>query len=241
MTDPILDWPEDLSEVVTRSFRLVSRNLSSTALITGEILPAGPTDQRFLVELESPARGEAGWRKASGLIASLRGTGGLVRAFDPARRAPYYNKIVTQTTETWDDSTSFDDGAGWVSGPLPAFVAVAEPAARSARSVVMGAFPASTSAVLRPGDLFEVRPSGVPAAHAHLYEVVRQANSDASGESRVYFEPGLRTGVAAGDMVVLTDPRSVFRLAGDDQGNISVGNTFIGSFGLSLIEVLPRS
>lgn len=241
MTDRIIDWPADLVNVQSRGFRLVSRNLQSSALITGEVTPSGPVVQRWIARLSYPAKREADWRRISGLLAGLRGTQGFLRIGDPMRRMPYHDRTVARTTEAWDDSTSFDDDTGWVSGPLPQFVAAAAAAARSARSILLSGLPASTAGVLGYGDLFEIRPSGVPAAHGHLYEVTGTANSDSSGESRVYFEPGLRTGVAAGDMVVLTEPRSVFRLADEDQGEMEVDNALFGRIGLSLIEVLPRS
>lgn len=241
MTVEILDWPANLSSVTARTFRLTSRNLQSTSLLTREVTPAGPTVQRFVAALSFPPRDQAEWRQADGLLTSLRGMSGLLRLGDPAKKEPLFNSTVTETAETWDDLTTWDDGAGWSSGKLPAFVAAKDAASRGERSVVLQSLPVSTIAVLRPGDLFEIRTNGIPAEHGHLYLVTRQANTDTNGETRVTFEPGLRTGVAPGDMVVLTEPKTVFRLIDDEQGEIEVDNTFIGQMGLSLIEVLPRS
>ena len=241
MTVEILDWPENLSSVTARSFRLVSRSLQSTSLLSSEVRTAGPTAQRFVAALSFPPRNQVEWRQADGLLTSLRGMSGFLRLGDPAKSEPLFNSLVAETTETWDDATTWDDGAGWASGKLPAFVAAKAAASRGERSMVLQSLPVSTTAVLRPGDLFEVRPNGVPAQHGHMYLVTRQANTDANGETRVTFEPGLRTGVAPGDMIVLTEPKSVFRLIDDEQGEIEVDNTYIGHMGLSLVEVLPAN
>ncbi len=241
MTIDILEWPENLQGVQSRNFQLVATNIRSRALLTKDVTPAGPTDQRFVTSLSFPARDEEGWREADGLIASLRGSSGKMRLGDPFRCHPYFNHKVMQTTEQWDDSATWDDGTGWASGFLPEFVAVKTAAVRGDRSLVVQGLPASTSPVLYVGDHFEIQPNGIPADHAHLYIVTRRAASDANGDSRVYFEPGLRTGIAPGDKVVLTNPKTVFNLADDEQGAMEVDNQLYGRMGLSLVEVLPRS
>jgi hypothetical protein len=241
MTDRVLDWPDDLAKLQTRVFHLISQNLRSAALLTGELLTAGPTSQRWVAELEFPPRAAAEWRRVDGLLAQLRGTSGFVRMGDYARQGPAYNETVAKTTEPWSDATTWDDGSGWQSGPLPASVAAFENAARGARSILTGGFPVSITKALAPGDLFEIRPSGNPATFGHLYIITGYANTDANGQTRIEFEPGLRTGVAVGDQVVLDDPKTVFRLQGDDQGGTSVDSMLIGRLGISLVEVLPRS
>lgn len=95
------------------------------------------------------------------------------------------------------------------------------------------------SAILNMGDLFEARPGGIAAEHGHLYEVNREADTNSTGKTRLYFEPGLRKKIAAGDMIVLRYPTSVFRLASDQEGLISRGLANLGDMGLSLTEVLP--
>lgn len=238
-------WPFDsLPEM--RSFRLRAFNVSAIGSQTREVFAGGLIVQRFEVKMSMPDMNEDKWREHDGLIARLRGIGGFIRLWDAARPEPYYNQAVTRTQEFWSGPTTWTDETGFASGPLPPFVAVRTAAVRGDSSVVLQNFPASKLAVLRPGDLFEIRPNGQWVEHGHLYLVTRTANSDANGYARVYFEPGLRTGVAAGDQVVLGDgksvfPSSVFRLSSDEDGLIDVRSPNIGSLGISFIEVLPRA
>jgi len=227
--------------VESQSFDLKSISLSSTGALSGQPLNAGPVAQRWIASVTSAEQDQTEWRPFRGLIASLRGRVGLTRCFDPACRRPLFDVLAAKTQTQWSDATDWSDGTGWSSGCLPPNVAIDAAAARGARSVVMREFPASTEKVLRHGDLFEIRPGGVSAEHGHLYIVTGVANSDASGKTRVAFEPGLRTGVAAGDTVSLREPSTVFSLATDEAGDVNVRAPNIGRFGLPLIEVLPRN
>lgn len=242
MSDVI--WlPDDLIKVTESSFRLVPGSLFSTALFTGEVSPYGPVVARFRADLEFAPMVEERWREWEGLIADFEGLSGRIRTYDPVRREPYYNQIVTTTTENWDDDTTWDDGTGWESGKLPSSVALDAAANRGDKDIQL-AFPSgfeSLSAVLRRGDLLEIRPNGVPVNHGHLYVVRRTANTDASGKTGVQIAPGLRTAAAAGDQVVLEDATTVFRLESDEEGAIQVDTALHGRLGLSLVEVLPRS
>lgn len=222
-------------------FYLRSFSLQSVASFTGEVSPYGPTAQRFFCEFTLPAKSEADSRTLSGIISRARGISGLFRIYDTARKEPGYNAAITTTTETWDDGTGFSDNTLWESGPLPNYVAVNTAAVRGDNSILMEGFPVNLTKALRLGDLFEIRPNGQPTTFGHLYEVVVDANTDASGQTRVYFEPGLRAGVAAGDQIVLKNPTSVFRLVSDEQGVIDRDRTLIGRLGLSFMEVLPLS
>jgi hypothetical protein len=227
--------------VESQSFDLKSFNLGSTGLLTRELLPGGPVVQRWIARLSSANEDRTEWRQHSGLIASLRGTIGKARCFDPAKRRPLFDELGATTSETWDDSTTWDDGTSWVSGTLPPSVAVAQAGSRQDRTLLVDGFPASTQLALRWGDLFEIKPNGAPADHGHLYIITAACHSDASGKSLLAFEPGLRTNIAPGDKVSLRDPSTVFRLASDDEGEINVTAPHIGRFGLSLVEVLPRA
>jgi hypothetical protein len=245
-------WPSDAG-VAQRSFQLKSYNLRSIGYLSREVRSSGPVAQRFEVKLTLPPMGviareaegnasaKASWRKVDGFLARLRGTSGFVRLRDHARPAPYYNIVNIQGVANWDDDATWDDGAQWVGGHLPPYVVIDALARRGDNSVVMRGLPTSTEAALNPGDLFEIRPNGVPAEHGMLHLVTRQANSNSDGKSRVYFEPGIRLGVRSGDMVVLRQPTSVFSLASDEDGMIDVDQALNGTLGLTLIEVLPRS
>jgi hypothetical protein len=240
----ILVWPHD-SIPEMRSFRLKPFNIASVAAQTQELIPGGLLLQRWEARLTLTQVEEEQWRDLSGLASDLAGTGGLIRLWDHARAEPYFNRVATTTSETWDGGPTFEDGAGFESGLLSPYLTLVNGASRGANYLVMAGFPASTEGVLRRGDLFEIRPNGIPADHGHLYEVTRTARSNADGQAGVYFKGGLRKGVHAGDMAVVGGgpwkPSSVFRLASDDEGNIEVQGPMIGSLGLSFIEVLPHA
>lgn len=237
-------WPFDsLPEM--RSFRLRAFNISALASQTQELIPGGLMVQRFEAKLTMPDMEEERWRDHDGLFAALRGTDGKIRLWDHARTEPYYNQEVARATSLWDDSSSWDGGAGWENGTLPPYVTIGETCSRGVDNVLLTGFPPSLSGVLRRGDLFEVRPNGIPAEHGHLYVVARRANSNSTGEARVYFNAGFRKGVRPGDQVVIggggEKPQSVFRLASDDEGDIQAQGAMFGSFGVSFIEVLPHA
>lgn len=229
-------WPDDIYSSTT-SFQLVAFNLFATATFDNELIPGGTIDQRFMAKLTFPPKDQLTWRQASGVISRLRGLYGRIRMYDPMRRVPAYNLRVMSTQQGFSDNTNWTDETGWLEGFLPPLVSVAEAGVRGDRSLVLQGYPASKSDVHAPGDLFEVRPNGVYASHGHCYEIVRWSSSDANGKTRIYFEGGLRANVAVGDQVVLRDPTSVFRLASDQEGEITRGVEGIGQFGLSLIEI----
>lgn len=112
-----------------------------------------------------------------------------------------------------------------------------EEAARAGdTSIVVRGLPASTSAIIRMGDLLEARPSGIPTTYGNLYECVNNTSTNVDGKTRIYIEPGLRRDLALGDMIVLRDPTTVFRLAKDDAGIVSRSLPSVGRMGLSLVE-----
>lgn len=229
-----------------RSFRLRAFNISSIASQTQELIPGGLVSQRFEAKLTMPTMPSDAWRELDGLIAALAGTGGKVRLWDHARPQPYYNKVATETQANWDTGSQWDGKVGWSAGLLPPLVTVGSAAVRGATDMLLSGFPASLDAVLRRGDLFEIRPNGSAADYGHLYLCTGTMNSNSDGDGRVYFMPGLRRGVAAGDVVVLGAeagpfPSSVFRLSSDDEGLIDVQAPDFGVFGLTLIEVLPHT
>ncbi len=239
----ILIWPHD-SIPEMGSFRLRPFNISSVMSETQEVIPGGLKAQRFEAKLTMPNMDEERWREHSGLFSDLAGIGGKIRLWHHARTEPYYNQTVTPTVTTWDGGATWDGGSGWAAGHLPPIVSVGETRSRGFDNLLFKGFPASLSGVLRRGDLFEIRPSGIPAPYGMLYEVVGWVNSNSSGECRVRFRPGLRKGVRTGDMIVIggggEKPMSVFNLAGDEEGLIDVSGPMVGTFGVTLREVLPH-
>lgn len=244
MTEPIHTWPAGFHRIVAGGFRLRFVSLTSQRLFSRLVSPYGPVGAYFSASLTLPplpdrpgATQAATWRELSGLIARAQGQRGLFRLYDPSRCWPGHDLDVATTSENWSDGTGFSDGTGWISGYLPPYVALDEAAARGADSIVLKSLPASTARVLRMGDRFEIRPAGVPARHGHYYEVTYDAKTDANGKTRIAFQPGLRAGVAAGDMVVLRFATTVMRLASDEQGEIDIDVLHHGRAGLTFVEV----
>jgi len=233
-------WPENLSKATQINMRPISKNLRSDRIYSSLPLVNGPQVQFWMADISYPTKGTAEWRQALGLIASLEGIKGKVRIYDPFRQGPLYNISAILSTTTWDDATTWDDGTVWQDGLLPSSIAVDENAALNAKSIVVKGLPASTAAVFNPGDPFEIRPSGVPAIFGHYYMITKISNSNSAGKTRIEFTPGLRAGIAVGDMVVLKKPRCVMRLATDDEGAINVTPPGVGNFGLSFFEALPE-
>lgn len=243
--DNIEVWPETFRHYQAGSFQLTARNLYSAGALSGELRPHGPLVQRFVARYTFPPKADLDWRELSGLISSLRGLHGKIRVGDYGRRLPAYNirqaRAGNLSEQAFSDGTLFSDGTGFEEGGLPAFCNVDAYAERGSRTLVLRGLPASLAPAFYRGDLFEIRPNGAPATHAHLYEVVRQAQSNADGEARVYFEPPLRATVRAGDQVALHEPTTLMRLAADNEGEIQRDAAEIGRLGLSFIEILPRT
>jgi hypothetical protein len=235
--ESILIWPSVHRGVVSSGFDLMTMNLHSVAPLTGDIVPGGTVDQRFVTTLEFPPKQALAGREQVGLLARLRGMRGRIRLGDSHRRIPAYNLRVLATEQGFSDGTFWSDATGWLEGFLPPFVSVSESARRGDRSMVIGGLPVSTAHVFAPGDLFEVRPNGQFCSHAHCYLVTHYSNSDENGETRVEFEPGLRAGVKPGDQVVLRDPTSVFQLISDGEGRSTRDAAHHWRMGMSLVEV----
>lgn len=251
ITETVWTLPRPMRAAVESRFYLSASNVEMAAPWTGQRSVYGPHAQVWIAELTPPVavgparlqelrgRGDkdhAGWREWQGFITRLRGTSGLVRVADYYRLQPTYNLRFPQTLSNWSDGTGWSDGTQWAEGGLPPFVVLDEAAQIEADSAVFKLLPPNTDEVLAPGDLFEMRAGGVAARYSTLHEVVHCARSNSDGKARVYFQPGLRQGYAAGDMAVLQEPSGVFRLADRDQGIVtrSVGN--IGRVGLRLLE-----
>lgn len=236
VTQTIYSWPREHIGVVDSTFALKSMNLISQQLFSVAISPYGPVDQRWTCDFNLPPKEAASWRQLSGFISRLKGTAGLLRLSDPMRLRPAYDLEVSPTLTDFTDSTEFTDGTGFVDGYLPSFITLDQAACAGDRSIVVRGLPASAPSVIRMGDLMEARPNGIPTAYGNLYECVNNASTNASGKVRIYIEPGLRRDLAAGDMIVLRNPTTVFRLAKDDAGVVSRSLPSIGRIGLSLVE-----
>lgn len=248
MASPIFNtvWevPQNMRSAIQSQFYLSQSAIDNPSPWTGERTPYGPFVQIHIADITpppalSPAKAKDGqptWRDWQGFMTRMRGTSGLLRIVDYYRMRPRYDILQGNTLANWSGGAHWADDSQWVSGALPPFVVFDENASADADSIIMRGLPADTDEVLTPGDLFECRPNGVPTGYGNLYEVVHCARSNADGKARVYFQPGLRQGFKAGDMIVLRYPTSVFRLADKSQGLVtrSMGN--IGNLGFKLIE-----
>lgn len=239
MTDVIEINPDSIS-VSMRTFRLTHLNLSSTGMFDGEVNAYGPLRSRWVSTLQFTPMEDEHWIDWDGIISAVGGVSGSIRCVDPARRMPYFNRATAPTSEAFSDGTFSTDGSGFSEGRLPSTAVVSGACARGSKSLIIDGLPASLSLAFRRGDTFEIRPNGLPASFGHYYIITKNANTDANGSTRVEFVPGLRAGVANGDMVVLSDPKTTFRFTSDDVGEMQVTPPFTGSFSLSLTEVLPR-
>ncbi|WP_315833892.1 hypothetical protein [Bradyrhizobium prioriisuperbiae] len=180
------------------------------------------------------------WQKVSAFFSRLGGQAGLLRIGHSIRLRPQYSRAANKTTEFFSDGTGFTDGTGFVSGLLPPQVFMAASARRGDKSVTIGGLPVSLTAVLRPGDLLEFRPNGIADGVPRLHEVVVTGNTDSSGRTGVEIRPPLRAGLAAGDMVALDFPTSVFHLVDDTQADVEMTVPNHGTFGFQLIEAIEN-
>ncbi len=238
---PIMAWPPAwCGDVESGGFFLQSNSLVSSGINPGAAAIYGPRAQVFTLDMSVRPLKRREWQKIDAFFARLGGVSGKVRINDPKRPRPGRDQALALTMEPWSDGTFFDDGTGWMDGFLPPYVTVYEAAPAGSPSVVVTGLPASTSACLWAGDLIEYRPNGEAAAYGMAHLIANDAPTDASGRTRLELAPSLRKGVAAGDMVVLQRPTSVFRLVRDDMGVLSHMGGGDARVGFSLLEVLPE-
>ncbi len=242
--DTVWDVPRNMRAAIQSSFTLSSDAFDSVSPFTGERSPSDPFVQVFNADITPPAAkspkhvraGEVSWRDWQGFMTRMRGTSGKLRIVDYYRMFSSYDERHDLTLSNWSDGTRWSDGKQWKHGALPPFVTFAEAARAGADTVVLRGLPANVKNVLSPADLIEGRPAGIPTSYGNLYEVVHYAGSNADGKVRVYLQPGLRQGFAAGDMMVLRYPTGVFRLSDKNQGIVTRTSPSIGNLGFRLIE-----
>lgn len=239
MTD-IYEFAREWYSFLKISFFLRSASQVSARPWAGGNSVYGPHVQLWMPKLTVAQIVGDGWQARSAFFSRLGGQAGLLRISDPARIAPQYNTAHAASVAFFSDGSSFDDGSGFVNGLLPPSCVVAAAADRGDNSVIIGGLPVSITAALRRGDLFEIRPNGMPADFPHLYEVMVDGSTDANGKAGVEIRPRLRRAIAAGDMVVLSYPTSVFHLIDDTQGEMELSAPNFANHGFSLIEAIER-
>jgi hypothetical protein len=232
----ILTWPEEWYRFIGGSFSLKTFSLSSRAVFT----PRRNTSLMYQVwQADFQSRVEEDWQGRDAFFARLDGEDGLIRIGDPLRWAPKLNRESTPTSEPWSDDTLWTDGTGWLSDLIPPTAMVAATASRGASFIHIKGLPESLANALAPGDLFELRPNGVPTETANLYQVVVGGATDENGEIGIEIRPRLRQGFAVNDMVVFESPTTVMRLTDADQGTMERMLEGFARFGFSAVEHLP--
>lgn len=238
MTARIIELPRDWYRFASCNFYLSSINLNSVAPATGRRSVSGPNSQLWRAQLTMTTQDRDVWMAIEGMFAELAGSSGLLRMADPSRRAPQWDLDIAAGREAFSDGSFFTDGTGFSEGTLSPNIFAVEAADRGDTSMVVGGLPESSSRVLRRGDHFEVRRNGMADETPSLHIVVRNAPTDADGQTRLEFRPALRKGVAMGDQIALRYPSTVFRLADDAQGIVERTPPNFGALGFGLIEAL---
>lgn len=237
----IYTYPPEWYEFSKIAFPLRSMSQASPRPWAGGNSVYGPHAQLWLPKLTvGTIHNQRVWREMGAFFSRLGGQSGLLRIGDFSRGKPVYNVNRAGGVSTWSDGTLFSDGYGFVSGLLPPTCFLAASASRGDIDVMIGGLPASIADALHRGDLFEVRPNGIPSASPNLYQVMVTGSTDPSGRTGVEIRPPLRMDLAAGDMVVLNDPTSVFHLVDDSQGDMEISAPIKADFGFSLIEAMDQ-
>ena len=232
-------WPEEFYRFVSMTFRLSSLNLAVPHRWTGGKSVYGPIAQVWTARASLALQAwDQNGQAMSAFLQSLGGQSGVMRIGDMSRRIPLRDRLLTPEAEAFSDATTFSDGTGFVSGYLSDFVTLHAAAVKGASFAVLTGLPVSEAAVLRPGDLFEMRPNGIPTEGPNLYQIRLNAPTDANGRTGITFDPPLRQAFAAGDMVVLKNPTSVFHFVDDAQGAFEVGLAGHCSSGFDLVEAV---
>lgn len=238
----IYSWPDDWYRFSSTSFMLRSINFAAPHRWTGGSSIYGPVAQLWVVKLTMATQAwDVNGQEMAAFLSRLGGQSGLMRFGDPMRRKPLRDRTLAPESETWSDATLFDDGTGFVSGLLPDFVTLYQAVEKAGDYLVLAGLPASQSGVLRRGDLIELRPNGIPTGGPNLYEVQYGASTDASGRAGVKIRPPLRQGFAAGDMAVIKNAMSVFRLSDDEQGGATIDPAGHAEIGFSLVEAIDQA
>ena len=239
MTVSIYTFPAEWYDyIVSQTYPLRSLSQVANRPWGGGQSVSGPHTQLHLSDITLRPLRDPELQDVDAFFARCRGRANAIRIAHATRLAPWYDRNITPTVSTFSDGSTFTDGSGFANGYLPPEVFVETAAARGARDIVLGGFPASTANVIRRGDPFEIKPNGVSAAFPHRYCSMFNCSSDSSGRVGVEIEPSLNAAAAAGDTVSLRYAASVFRFTGDDQFETKYEGAGIGNIGGSLIEAL---
>lgn len=241
MTDrPILSYRQEWYAFTTLTFPLRSFSQVSSRPWAGGNSVYGPHAQAWMPKFTAGITDESVWPDIAAFFADLGGQSGLMRIGDPSRVQCRYNRDRSPAQQMFSDGTGFTDGTGFIDGFMPPAGHLIQAAERGATFLKLGGLLPDTLGALNANDLIEIRPNGVADQIPRLHAIVRRGNTNADGETGVQITPPLRAGVAAGDMAVLEDARSVFHVADDMQGDMEISPPLFASFGFSLIEAIEN-
>lgn len=236
----VFDYPHEWYKFVSSRFQVRSVGLGFRPIFRQTQKTVRLIEQFFVADfVQRPEVGPHKWQGKEAFFARLDGEANFIRIGDPLRCAPLYNRTLRRvglTAQPWSDGTWFNpDNTGWVEGGVPEYATLAQSAVRGGNWLVIGGLPASTTGLLSPGDLLEIRIDGIASTTSMLHQVVTLGHSDANGRSAVEVRPRLRKDVNAGDQVVFSYPKAVMQLVDSDQAALSRESN-LGSFGFSCAE-----
>ncbi len=237
----IYEWPREWYRFTTQRFVLRARSQVSSRPWIGGNSVYGPHAQIWMPSMSGIVTEPFLWQNVSAFFSRLEGQAGLLRIGHSIRLRPQFNRQNIGSQQGWSDGSVFSDGSQFVSGKLPPTAFVLSAASRGDKYIVIGGLLADTPRALRRGDLLEFRPSGIADAVPRLHEVMIDNPTNAAGETGVEIRPALRSSLAAGDMVVLENPMSVFHLIDDSQGELETSLPSRGNFGFSLVEAIENA
>jgi hypothetical protein len=243
MANTIYEYPNDWYQFVSSAFALAPYTIGTRSQFRVR-RSARLIEQVFEANyVQRPEVGPSKWQGKGAFFSRLRGDSNLIRIGDPLRCIPQFNRIRANmpAPEPFSDGTYFTDGTGWVGGDnqVPPYATVGANASAGDNFVVIENLPEDMpSPFLYSGDLFEIRPNGISATTAMLYEVVGNNGTDASGRAGVEIAPNLRQNIVKGDQVVFYHPKTVMRLLDPRQGMIT-RDANRGSFGFACMEETP--
>lgn len=241
MTDrPILSYRREWYRFASLTFPLRSFSQVSSRPWAGGNNVYGPHAQAWMPKFTASITEETVWPDIAAFFSELGGQSGLMRIGDTARVQCRFNRQRIATQELFSDGTGFTDGTGFIDGKMPPEVHLLEAAERGANFVKLGGLLPDTIGALNANDLIEFRPNGIADRVPRLHSIVRRGNTNSSGETGVQITPPLRAGIAAGDMAVLEDARSIFHVIDDTQGDMEITPPLFASFGFSLIEAIEN-
>ncbi len=217
------------------SFRIRTHSIFSTSPLRRSRRVFGSVVDEWVAQLTYGQLPPEVWLPLDAMISRLDGPSGIIRMWDamcflPRGIAAGLNMdTAVSIGAPFSDGTYFTDGTGWLD--VSAYGVVDGGQDAGAGSIVIGGLIANQPVSLMSGDRFELG--------GYLYKVTSTVASDASGKALVPIRPRLRLPALAGDQIKFAYPTSPFQLADDDQGGVEVSSPVFGSFGLSLIEVVP--